>query len=159
MLSHKFRSVNRNKTMMASNSESIRLFVSLLSSFDITTVAWVMAAILVARQTSFFSVLRNSSQANRTLLRIASLGATIVFTGILYLIVYLPKVKGLADSSAWSIYCPRVVPTMIAVTVTSCLIFRRATWPVWGFFTPLISGTQFMGILMVLHFIPSMGLF
>lgn len=115
-------------------------------------------AVVVASWTNFFSTLWSGDQANRTLLRIAALGLGIVASLTLYLAVYLPKVKGLVDSSAWSVYCPRVIPTMAAVGVTTYLIFLRATWPVWGFLAPLISGTQFMGLLMSLHFVPSLGL-
>lgn len=95
---------------------------------------------------------------NRTLLRMSALGVMVDLGFILYLTVYLPKVKGLADSSAWSIYCPRVIPTMLGVTGVSYLVFLRATWPVWGFLAPLITGCELMGLLMSLHFIPSMGI-
>jgi hypothetical protein len=120
-------------------------------------VAWVILAFLVARWTKFFGTLWSSdSDANRSLLRVAALGLGIVTSLVLYLSLYLPKIKGI-DSSAWNVYCPRVIPTMAAVGVTSYLIFLRATWPVWGFLAPLVSGTQFMGILMALHFVPAMN--
>lgn len=121
-------------------------------------VTWVFLAITVARWTSFYSKLWSSTDANRILLRISGAGTVAVLAMILYLTVYLPRVKGLLESSAWTVYCPKVLPTMAATGVTSYLLFLRATWPIWGFFSPLISGTQFMGILMVLHFIPSMGI-
>jgi hypothetical protein len=107
--------------------------------------------------TSFYSKLWSSPEGNRTLLRISGLGTLAVLGMILYLTVYLPRVKGLKDSSAWGIYCPKVLPTMAGVGLVSYLVFLRATWPLWGFLAPLVSGTQFMGILMLLHFIPSLG--
>jgi hypothetical protein len=121
-------------------------------------VAWVGLAITVARWTSFYSTLWSSPMANRTLLWLCSIGALSIVGMIAYLTIYLPRFKGLNDSTAWSVYCPKVLPIMALVAVVSCLLFLRATWPVWGFLAPLISGTQLMGMIMVLHFIPSMGL-
>ena len=121
-------------------------------------VGWVVLAVIVERSTSFLSTLWSSPDANRTLLRISGAGTLAVLGMILYLTVYLPRVKGLVDSSAWSVYCPKVLPSIAAVGLASYIIFLRATWPVWGFLSPLISGSQFMGILMVLHFVPSLGI-
>lgn len=123
-------------------------------------VGWVILAVLVNRWTYFFTTLWSSPDANRTLLRIAFVGMLAVLGMILYLTLYLPRIKGMRDSgpALWSVYCPKVLPAMAATGLATCLVFLRATWPVWGFLAPLISGTQFMGILMVLHFIPSLGI-
>ena len=118
-------------------------------------VAWIVLAVLVARWTSFFTTIWSGATANRTLLRLGFLGLGINTALLIYLTVYLPRVKGLVDSSAWSVYCPRVIPAMAGVAVGTTLILIRATWPVWGFLSPLILGTEFMGALMILHFVPS----
>ena len=118
-------------------------------------VAWVILAILVARWTSFFTTIWSGEKANRGLIRLAAVGFGINAVLFLYLSVYLPRVKGLVNSSAWSVYCPRVIPSMTGVGVLTILILIRATWPVWGFLAPLILGIQFMGALMSLHFIPT----
>jgi hypothetical protein len=118
------------------------------------SVAWVVVALLVARWTQFYSTLWSGSKPNRNLLAIAFLGVGINTVFMLYLVVYLPKWKKLSDSSAWSIYCPRVIPAMTGVGIATFLIFVRALWPVWGFLAPLIFGTQVMGLLFGLHFIP-----
>jgi hypothetical protein len=134
---------------------NLDLSIYIYISIYIHIVAWVILAIVVAQWTSFFSVLWKSEMANRTLLRIAAMGAGIVTSLIVYLVVYLPKVKGLTDSSAWSVYCPKVIPTMTATSILTYLIALRGTWPVWGFLSPLIFGIQLMGGLMVLHFVPA----
>jgi len=121
-------------------------------------LAWLVLAILVSRWTGFFSIIWSSDKPNRTLLRFAAMGLGIITAQCLYLTLYLPKVKGLVDSSAWSVYCPRVIPTMAVTGVISYLVFLRACWPVWGFLGPLIFGTQFMGLIMSLHFVPAMNL-
>ena len=118
-------------------------------------VAWVILAVLVARWTSFFTTIWSGEKANRGLIRLAAVGFGINAVLFLYLSVYLPRVKGLVNSSAWSVYCPRVIPSMTGVGVLTILILIRATWPVWGFLAPLILGIQFMGALMSLHFIPT----
>ena len=132
-------------------------FFFLLFFFLNNTVGWVLAALLVARWTHFYSIIWMSDKPNRWLLRIAMLGMGIIASLILYLTVYLPKVKKLSDSSAWNVYCPRVIPTMTIVGIVTLLLFIRALWPVWGFLSPLIFGTEVMGALMSLHFLPIPG--
>ncbi len=150
LIACKSRKETRDRDIIFQNNQNL---VS-----HVFSVAWVILAVTVSRWTSFYSTLWSSTDANRMLLRICGAGTMAVLGMIIYLTLYLPRVKGLADSSAWSVYCPKVIPTMAAVGLASYLVFLRAMWPVWGFFAPLISGTQVMGILMVLHFIPSMGI-
>lgn len=122
-------------------------------------VAWIAVAVIVARWSSFFLVIWKSDEANRFLLRIAALGLGVVTSLVLYLTVYLPRVKGLkADSAAWNVYCPKVIPTITVVCILSYLIALRGTWSVWGYLSPFIYGTQFMGALMAMHFVPALGL-
>jgi uncharacterized membrane-anchored protein YitT (DUF2179 family) len=117
-------------------------------------VGWMAVALLVARWTDFFHVLLSSDRINRPILYIAIAGLGINTVLSLYLIVYLPKIVKLTDSSAWDVYCPRVVPTMCVVGVCCAIFLIRATWPVWGFLAPLLLGLQAMGALCALHFIP-----
>ena len=121
-------------------------------------LGWVIVAVLLARWTDFFSIVWNDDRLNRTLLRVAFGGFTIVVTLFLYLSVYLPRIKGLSDPSVWGVYCPKVVPIMGLTGVLTYLVFIRALWPLWGFLAPIISGTELMGILMASHFIPVFGL-
>jgi hypothetical protein len=115
---------------------------------------WVLMAMVVAYWTSFFTVLLSSADANRFLLNIAFL-CLATNTGLTaYLMIYLPHVKKLKDSSAWSVYCPRVIPIMILLGVICALLLIRGTWPVWGFFAPLYLGIEAMGFLFSLHFVP-----
>eukprot|EP00934_Nitzschia_sp_Nitz4_P001857 Nitzschia sp. Nitz4//scaffold46_size129759//49268//49871//NITZ4_003498-RA/size129759-snap-gene-0.7-mRNA-1//1//CDS//3329552586//1857//frame0 len=121
-------------------------------------LAWVVLASIVNLATSFIHKVWSSPEVNRSMLQVSGLGFLVVLGHLLYLTVYLPKVKGLVDSSAWSIYCPRVLPTMALVGLLSYLLFLRAIWPVWGFLAPCISGCEIMGLVMSLHFIPACGL-
>ena len=134
-------------------------------------LAWVVVALFVAHYTSFFTVLLGSPPpssstsneggmvVNRTLIHLAFCGLGLNTVLTFYLTVYLPKVKKLkADASAWSVYCPRVIPIMTLTGVIVALLLIRGTWPKWGFFAPLILGIEAMGFLFSLHFIPSWGL-
>lgn len=111
-------------------------------------------AVLVARWTDFFRVLVYSDQVNRIILYLAVACLAINTILLLYLTVYLPKVVKLTDSSAWEVYCPRVVPSMALFGVLSAMFLIRATYPVWGFFAPLILGIEAMGALFATQFIP-----
>ena len=117
-------------------------------------MGWVLAAFFVAKWTDFFSVVLTSDRPNRTLLRLAMIGIGINTSLVIYLTIYLPKVKKITDSSAWSVYCPRVIPTMTLVGIVSFLLSLRALWPVWGFLAPLVVGVELMGALFGLHFVP-----
>lgn len=124
--------------------------------FDkVIAAVWVLIAVLVARSTKFWStVLSSSSKANHALLQVFYLILGINTVLLLYLTIYLPRVKKL-DSSAWDVYCPRVIPTMSFLGVVQFLVLIRAVWPVYGFLGPLIVGAEAMGILFSLHFVPS----
>lgn len=121
-------------------------------------LGWVIVAVLLARWTGFFGILWRDERLNRSLLKVSVAGSLIVVTQFLYLTVYLPKVKGLSDPSVWGVYCPKVVPTMCITGILSYFLLIRALWPLWGFMAPLISGTEIMGVLMALHFVPTFGI-
>jgi hypothetical protein len=91
---------------------------------------------------------------NRSLLQIVGLLFGIQTILVLYLTVYLPRVKGLTDSSAWEVYCPRIIPVMTVTGIVAVMLLIRAVWPVWGFLAPLILGIEAMGCLFALHFVP-----
>jgi hypothetical protein len=134
-------------------------------------IGWVTAAILTAYATNFWSVVFLLQEAvesdeasdsktipqllpNRSLLQIVGLLLGIQTILVLYLTVYLPRVKGLTDSSAWEVYCPRVIPVMTVTGIIAIMLLIRAVWPIWGFLAPLILGIEAMGCLFGLHFVP-----
>lgn len=121
-------------------------------------LGWVIVAFLLARWTDFFGLLWKDERIHRNLLKISLGGCLVVVTLCLYLTVYLPRVKGLSDPSVWGVYCPRVLPAMCVIGILTYFTLIRALWPLWGFMAPLISGTEIMGILMALHFVPTFGI-
>jgi hypothetical protein len=94
-------------------------------------------------------------QRRNHLLQLVAVGVGIQTVLTFYLTVYLPYGKGLTDSSAWSVYCPRVIPVLTAVSVITFLILVRAVWPVWGLLAPLILSVEGLGLLFALQFVPS----
>jgi hypothetical protein len=120
----------------------------------LVALAWIMLAWFVMYWTRFTHVILSSRDANRSLISLAFLCMGTNTVLFLYLTVYLPRFKGLTDSSAWDVYCPRVIPTMTGIGVLTALLLIRGTWPVWGFLSPLILGTEFVGLLYATHFIP-----
>ena len=145
-----------------------------------STVVWVILALVVAKVTRFFPILLGSSSNHNTddndndnnnnnnnnikdamnmhvvkpLLYASLVGMGIITILVLYLVLYLPRVKGITDSSAWDVYCPRVIPTLTAVGIVTALMMIRSVWPVWGFLSPLILGVEAFGFLFFLHFVP-----
>jgi hypothetical protein len=122
---------------------------------------WVILAALVAHWTDSLRVFRlvpssatTAATANPLLMQLVGVGFGINTVLVLYLIVYLPYVKGLNDSSAWEVYCPRIIPTITVTSLVTGFLFLRATWSVWGFLAPLILGIEAMGCLFLTHFIP-----
>lgn len=124
-----------------------------MSVAPLSVVGWVSVAVLTARYTNFFHVIL-SDQVNRPILHLAAACLSINTVLLLYLTVYLPKFVKLTDSSAWEVYCPRVVPSMGLFGVLSAIFLIRATYPVWGFLAPLILGIEAMGALFATQFIP-----
>ena len=122
----------------------------------VVAVAWVLAASFVAYWTDTLHVLfSEETAAVRRLLQLVAIGVGIQTVLTIYLTVYLPYGKGLTDSSAWTVYCPRVIPVLTAVSVITFLILVRALWPVWGFLAPLILSVEGLGLLFMLQLVPS----
>jgi len=118
-------------------------------------VLWIGIALAVAKWTRFIPVMTSDDDRIVKPLLYAAMACLGTNTILLaYLTIFLPRVKGVTDSAAWDVVCPRVVPTMTACGILSFLLFVRATWPVWGFLAPFILGTQAFGFLFALHFVP-----
>ena len=124
------------------------------SHLCINAVVWVITAVVVAKLSNTPRVLLSDERVIRPLLHAALVLMAINTLLVLYLAIYLPRIKGIKDSSAWDVYCPRVIPSMTMFGVVAAIWLIRCTWPVWGFLAPLILGTEFMGALFSLHFIP-----
>ena len=133
---------------------SVLADTSISYSFITHTVIWVVTAAIVIKLSNTPSVFLHDERVIRPLLRAALVLIGINTALVLYLAIYLPKIKGIQDSSAWDVYCPRVVPSMTTCALLAAILLVRCTWPVWGFLSPLILGTEALGALFTLHFVP-----
>lgn len=118
------------------------------------TVCWLGASGSIAYVSDFVNVISlQNDKVNRPIFYagVSLLGINTALT--IYLVLYLPRILKI-DHTGWSAYCPRVIPTMTGVGIASFFLLTRATWPVWGFFTPLILGIISLGTVFSLHFIP-----
>lgn len=118
--------------------------------------AWVTVALLLCwwSKTPHVLLQPSAANANKSLLQVVALLLGINTILLAYLTVYLPRFKGLTDSSAWEVYCPAVIPSMTGLGVLSFCLAIRATWPVWGFLAPFVLSIQCLGLLFSLHFVP-----
>lgn len=115
---------------------------------------WVLLAVFTAKQTDVITIFLSSPEPIRPLLHISITQIAVNFILMLYLGIYLPKIKGIKDADAWSIYCPRVIPFMTGNGFICFLFLLRSLWPVWGFLTPFIVGILSIGLLFSTQFIP-----
>jgi len=121
---------------------------------SILVVVWISIALFTVNHTDTIHVILSSEEPIRPLLHIAITQITINTILLLYLGVYLPKIKGLKDTEAWSVYCPRVIPFMTLNGLICIFTLIRSLWPVWGFLTPFILGVESLGLLFSTHFVP-----
>jgi len=115
-------------------------------------LCWVIISGAVVYYTDFFNVFLHDEKIHRPtfLLSVVCLVINTILT--LYLTVYLPKIARV--TAPWDVYCPRVIPTMTGIGCLCAVLLIRASYPVWGFLSPIILGIVFLGFLFGLHFIP-----
>lgn len=115
---------------------------------------WVVVALALTQYLELPRVLLTDQTIHRRLLNIAVILISINIVLMVYLGVYLPKIKGIHDPAAWEIWCPKVIPTMTGIGIFSTFFLLRSLWPKWGFLTPFIVGIEFFGVVHLTHFIP-----
>lgn len=117
------------------------------------------------KYTDTITIVLTSSDVLRPLLYVSIILITVNTILLSYLSIYIPKIKGIkidndnnssikTNGDLWQVYCPRVIPIMTLNGVLCGIFLIRCFWPVWGFLTPFILGTEFFGLLFVTHFIP-----
>lgn len=115
-------------------------------------LCWVIGAGAVIHTTDFFNVFLHDEKIHRPTFLLAVICLVLNTTLMLYLTVYLPKIARV--TAPWDVYCPRVIPTMTGIGCLCAILLIRASYPVWGFLSPLILAIVFLGFLFSLHFIP-----
>ena len=117
-----------------------------------TAVFWCVLAGFVLVKTDFISVAFMSPTVNRSYFNLALVCIAINTVIAFYLCIYLPCF--VRTELPWSVYCPRMIPTMTGVGTVCAILLLKSLWPVWGFLTPLILISLGMVAMFSLHFIP-----
>lgn len=123
-------------------------------SDKIHALIWIAMALFTGKQSRTAHMILSSEIPIRPLLHISITQITINTILMMYLGIYLPKIKGLKDPEAWSVYCPRIIPFMTANGLVCAFTLTRSLWPAWGFLTPFILGIECIGLLFATQFIP-----
>ncbi|CAM9671259.1 unnamed protein product [Chrysoparadoxa australica] len=113
---------------------------------------WVVIGGAVMYRTDFFNVLLHDDRVDRYWFNIATATFTINCVIMFYLSVWLPGVQRV--KVPWSIYCPRMIPAATVIGIICGVTLTLALWSVWGFLTPLVLASVFLGFLFCLHFVP-----
>uniref|UniRef100_A0A7S2E6R4 Uncharacterized protein n=1 Tax=Trieres chinensis TaxID=1514140 RepID=A0A7S2E6R4_TRICV len=124
------------------------------ASEKLQALAWIGAALVTSKLSKLPSAFASDPRVLRPLLNFSLLLLAVNAILTLYLAIYLPRIKGLSDPSAWSAYRPNLIPAMTGIAVLCGALMIRALWPVWGFVTPLVLGTVGLGAMEALHFVP-----
>ncbi len=73
---------------------------------------------------------------------------------MLYCVVWVRRVQG--SDWPWQIVAPGMVELATLAGLTSFFSFIVGLWPAYGFLTPLVVFTLFLGGMMTLHFLPAL---
>ena len=95
-------------------------------STKIQALAWVATGIFVAYQTDLPAVILSDPDVNRFWFNIAATCFTMNTVLCAYLTIWLPYIQRV--TTEWSVYCPRVIPTMTGIGVL-CGISRAPPRP------------------------------
>ena len=128
----------------------------------IHAACWVGAGLLTGYFSKFWSVMTLQDDGIIFPLHVAAVSLLVINIILgFYLTMYVPRKLSIPRdcslSSAWNMYCPKVIPIMTCNGVVCGFCFIRATWPIWHVLSPLIIGLEFVAMLFSLHFIPWCG--
>lgn len=113
---------------------------------------WVVLALLVAHSTQLVPTALDGSKSHSVWIGLGLAAAIVNLAIMLYLICYLPRVRGI--DLPWEIAAPQLIPAGTIAGGVSFVAFILGLWPAYGLLTPLICGAVGMGVLFSAHFIP-----
>ncbi|XP_078598923.1 transmembrane protein 128-like [Branchiostoma floridae x Branchiostoma japonicum] len=124
-----------------------------LSRINAHTIFWLVASMAVFYYTDIAVALRVDPRINWLWLLPGAVlvGLNVVIGG--FLIVWLSWIKGVSTDE-WEKLYPSAIPTATASFIIGGLCCMMGLWPVWGFLTPIILFTLFMGVVMVISLFP-----
>ncbi|XP_019620726.1 PREDICTED: transmembrane protein 128-like [Branchiostoma belcheri] len=124
-----------------------------LSRINAHTIFWLVASMAMFYYTDIAVALRVDPRINWLWLLP---GAVLIGLNVgigAFLIVWLSWIKGVSTDE-WEKRYPSAIPTATASFIIGGLCCMVGLWPVWGFLTPIILFTLFMGVVMVISLFP-----
>ena len=76
----------------------------------------------------------------------------VFFTIMFYCVVWITRIQG--STWPWQVVAPGMVELATLSAVISFFSFNFGLWPAYGFLTPLVVFTLFLGGAMIFHFVP-----
>ena len=76
----------------------------------------------------------------------------IFFTIMFYCVIWITRIQG--STWPWQVVAPGMVELATFSAIISILSFTIGLWPAYGFLTPLVVFTLFLGGAMTFHFVP-----
>jgi len=111
----------------------------------LTAIFWVSITCLMIWYTNFFRVIWESPLVNRTYFY---LGLACLFFNIamlIYMAIWLAWINKVHEP--WETHCPKAIPVMAVVGLSTAAFFFFAFWRVWGLLTLVIQFVFFLGFI------------
>ncbi|XP_030841330.1 transmembrane protein 128 isoform X2 [Strongylocentrotus purpuratus] len=122
------------------------------SPYNIQTVFWILASIAIFKLTDFVPAMFYDSAVKKTWLYIGAGFIGINMAIALYLIIVCSWIRKITD---WEKHSPSAVPIATCSFVSGTLCINIALWPVYGFLTPVLLFTLFMGFIVIVSLLPN----
>ncbi|XP_071483388.1 transmembrane protein 128-like [Diadema antillarum] len=122
------------------------------SPYNFQTFFWILGTFTIFYFTDFIPSMLYDPQVKRTWLFVGFGFLAINVSIAIYLIVFCSWMRKIND---WERHVPTAIPIATCSFVCGSLCLNIALWPVYGFLTPLMLFTIFMGFVVVVSLLPN----
>ncbi|XP_038070949.1 transmembrane protein 128-like [Patiria miniata] len=122
------------------------------SPYNIQTLLWILGSFAVLYYTDLIPAIKEDRRIYSTWLYLGFILMAFHVSIGSYLIVYLSWIKKISD---WEKASPMAIPLATGSFVLGGICLNIAIWPVYGFLTPLMLFTLFMGVVVIVSLMPS----
>ncbi|XP_072042050.1 transmembrane protein 128-like [Amphiura filiformis] len=122
------------------------------SPYNLQTIFWILATFAIFYYTDFIDAIKVDPRVNRPWLYSGALLIGVNITIGFYLIVICSWIRKIED---WEIHAPIAIPMATTTFIMGGLCVNIALWPVYGFLTPLMLFTVFMGFVVLVSLLPN----
>ncbi|XP_022106703.1 transmembrane protein 128-like [Acanthaster planci] len=122
------------------------------SPYNIQTVLWILGSFAVLYYTDLIPAIKEDHRIYRTWLYLGLILMAVHISIGSYLIIFLSWIK---KNSDWEKASPMAIPLATGTFVFGAICLNIAIWPVYGFLTPLMMFTLFMGFVVTVSLLPN----